>query len=569
MRRVFLFGICLATFSAIGLAGHRGAKVQPVDPPELDGAVVGEVRGVSPSVWAIGPGDSLGATVSDYGTNGSACHNLINYGDGTLSLGRMAALTSDATDRGTHYSYSADGGATWTPLTWIEGTRQGWGNIAQFPDAGGTEVTVAHSGMAACVDAAKGANVWSCGNNGSGGVWPRMATTSPFYVHVVTPDANPPTTIVYEQSADAGVTWSLANPIFTDPGFFPDADAQDIAAFGTNVAIVNAPNPDGVNDMDVLLAISTDNGATWTDQVLDDMPGPGDLPTGQEDYVSDTGVACVYDANGNLHVTWTVFLAIGDATNSPEQFYQIDAPIYYWSEATGTIEVPTGSITDTSIVKPGNLFGNLITQPDIGVDANGNPFILYMQQIGEQDTAGLYLQHIYAVASPDGGTTWNTPVDVTPGAGFNADYHSMADLVDEYVHFTYFSDPLGGNAVRGNHEVIPVAVMYHKVLASDILGTTGVNPVGGVLPDAYQLEQNYPNPFNPTTNIRYSIPNEAFVSLKVYDMIGQEVATLVDGHQSAGNYVANFDATSLANGTYFYTLKADGFSETKKMVLVK
>ncbi len=86
---------------------------------------------------------------------------------------------------------------------------------------------------------------------------------------------------------------------------------------------------------------------------------------------------------------------------------------------------------------------------------------------------------------------------------------------------------------------------------------------------AFELAQNYPNPFNPTTTIRYQIPTAETVSLKVYDVLGKEVATLVNGRQEAGSYTVPFNAARLASGVYFYRLQAGGFVETKKMLLVK
>ncbi len=88
-------------------------------------------------------------------------------------------------------------------------------------------------------------------------------------------------------------------------------------------------------------------------------------------------------------------------------------------------------------------------------------------------------------------------------------------------------------------------------------------------PATFALEQNYPNPFNPSTNISYSIPNNSFVTLKVYDMLGNEVATLVNEDKEAGNYQVTFDASALSNGVYFYRLQANGFDITKKMILMK
>ena len=91
----------------------------------------------------------------------------------------------------------------------------------------------------------------------------------------------------------------------------------------------------------------------------------------------------------------------------------------------------------------------------------------------------------------------------------------------------------------------------------------------GVIPGSYELSQNYPNPFNPSTTVRYAVPAAGSVALKVYNMLGQEVMTLVDAHQNAGSYVVVFDASRLASGVYFYQLKTDNFSNVKKMMLLK
>ncbi len=85
----------------------------------------------------------------------------------------------------------------------------------------------------------------------------------------------------------------------------------------------------------------------------------------------------------------------------------------------------------------------------------------------------------------------------------------------------------------------------------------------------YKLNQNYPNPFNPSTTISFSIPVQGNVSLKIYDLLGKEVVTLVDELKSAGNYQITFDAAQLASGMYFYKLEASNFSQTKKMILLK
>ena len=88
-------------------------------------------------------------------------------------------------------------------------------------------------------------------------------------------------------------------------------------------------------------------------------------------------------------------------------------------------------------------------------------------------------------------------------------------------------------------------------------------------PVTFNLYQNYPNPFNPSTSIRYAISSNQFVKLKVYDVLGNEVATLVDEYKAAGSYEVKFDAAQLSSGIYFYKLHAGNFVETKKMILLR
>jgi len=95
------------------------------------------------------------------------------------------------------------------------------------------------------------------------------------------------------------------------------------------------------------------------------------------------------------------------------------------------------------------------------------------------------------------------------------------------------------------------------------------DPPDGTMFSGFALGQNYPNPFNPSTRIRYSVPETGLVSLKVYSLLGKEIATLFEGVRHAGDHVALFDGRSVAGGVYFVRLKAGHFSETKKMVLLK
>jgi Secretion system C-terminal sorting domain len=89
------------------------------------------------------------------------------------------------------------------------------------------------------------------------------------------------------------------------------------------------------------------------------------------------------------------------------------------------------------------------------------------------------------------------------------------------------------------------------------------------LPTSYSLMQNYPNPFNPTTTINFSVPKTSYVTIKIYDVLGREVAMIVNENKLTGNYSVQFNASKLVSGVYFYKMQAGDFSQTKKLILVK
>lgn len=99
--------------------------------------------------------------------------------------------------------------------------------------------------------------------------------------------------------------------------------------------------------------------------------------------------------------------------------------------------------------------------------------------------------------------------------------------------------------------------------------TIGIEPVSNTIPGSFELKQNYPNPFNPVTNIRIKTPKEGFAKLTVFDVTGKEVAILVNENLKAGEYNVDFNASSLTSGVYFYRLVTNGFTDVKKMMLVK
>ena len=122
--------------------------------------------------------------------------------------------------------------------------------------------------------------------------------------------------------------------------------------------------------------------------------------------------------------------------------------------------------------------------------------------------------------------------------------------------------------IEGNPRPYPVGTMP-DMGAYESPFPVGVEENESGHPTEYALYQNYPNPFNPTTVITYAIPEKASVTLTVYNLLGQEVATLVNEVKNVGTYEVNFKANQLTTGVYFYTIQAGQFTSTKKMMLIK
>ena len=135
------------------------------------------------------------------------------------------------------------------------------------------------------------------------------------------------------------------------------------------------------------------------------------------------------------------------------------------------------------------------------------------------------------------------------------------------------SGPLDNSKASGQNFSFNILAVDTMVVLYDVWPTVGtpvsVKELGGNVPSTYSLDQNYPNPFNPSTTIRYSLPAASDVSLKIYNILGMEVANLVNQRQAAGQYEASFNASNFASGIYFYTLETSGVSISKKMMLLK
>jgi hypothetical protein len=128
-------------------------------------------------------------------------------------------------------------------------------------------------------------------------------------------------------------------------------------------------------------------------------------------------------------------------------------------------------------------------------------------------------------------------------------------LDGSYTYYVTATDFGGNEGLKSNDASVTV--------------TTAVNDFQNGVPTEFAMYQNYPNPFNPVTYINYSIPKASFVTIKIYNASGQEVASLVNQEQPVGNYNLSWNAGGMSSGLYFYTITAGDFSQTMKMILMK
>lgn len=227
---------------------------------------------------------------------------------------------------------------------------------------------------------------------------------------------------------------------------------------------------------------------------------------------------------------------------------------------------------------------------------------------GTGGTAGLYYQAVAftdvnngmagsngsnIMKTNDGGATWTTvpnPPGVTAFAAINMNGIKdgsntiRVSLSDGVTNYCFQTTNYGTTWVA---ETLPAAGQTNGIqdmefinsnlgFAGGNLGTfmrygtpSGISSLNNEVPDGYILSQNYPNPFNPSTKINFSIPKNENVSVKVYDVLGNELETLVNGDLSSGNYSIDFNGSKYSSGIYFYTLISGSFKETKRMNLIK
>lgn len=169
------------------------------------------------------------------------------------------------------------------------------------------------------------------------------------------------------------------------------------------------------------------------------------------------------------------------------------------------------------------------------------------------------IDSLYLTVEATGGYTYNE----------NLIYLGRLNAGQEDSINIYMTAPLSDTT--GYFNLSYVGHNVYSIPSSGILITSNATNINfeKAIPTEFVLHQNYPNPFNPTTKISYSLPKTSLVQLKIFNLLGQEIRTIVNEEKSAGNYEVNFDASELPSGVYIYKMQAGSFVETKKMILIK
>jgi Secretion system C-terminal sorting domain len=324
------------------------------------------------------------------------------------------------------------------------------------------------------------------------------------------------TDVFLVKSTDGGDTWGTPVRVNTDMTtshqFFPAIDIDQTTGY-IYVVYYDRRNTSG-NETDVYLSRSTDGGETFTDKKVSESPFDPQATTFFGDYID------IAAYNRVVHPIW--MRLDGNALS-------------VWSAAvvdTGNTLLPIqlSSFTATLVQGPG-------VRLDWTTLSEVNNYGFEVQRLADSSFATL-------------------PNGFVPGNGTTTAPHSYS--------YTDIPETGGQYSYRLKQIDLDGSVYYSEPVGVTVTSVAATTP-----PLRFSLHQNYPNPFNPSTTIRFSIPSKSDVSLRVFNQLGEVVATLINGTTEAGQHDVIFDNPGLATGVYYYRLQAGEYSSTKRMVVLK
>jgi hypothetical protein len=306
----------------------------------------------------------------------------------------------------------------------------------------------------------------------------------------------------------------------------------------------------------VFYATSSDKGHTWT--------SPAAVPGTEGLYCSDADnyrnfTSPFLDGAGNWHIFSVAYDTSESSGSFPCPYYAYD--LRFDGSVWNVTKVAIPQLIPNGIAAwgdyPPDIEQRQFNEPAVGPD--GTIYYVYSDVTDTTGAGGdveLFKFAMMVMYSEDNGDTWQGPVSVLDNWTAHEPHGAARHASDKlHVVFKDTSDNL-----------------YYMGVPTDTIKqmANGIDDgIIQILPSEYKLHQNYPNPFNPVTTISFDLQKNSHVQLTVYNSLGQEVATLVDKNMTVGYKGIVWDASNMPSGTYFYTIKAGEYNETKKMVLLK
>ena len=393
-------------------------------------------------------------------------------------------------------------------------------------------------------------------------------------------------------AGDSNVDLTLADSPSEYP-LYRSSDGMNLAFLGAFGAGAVAGNPDIVYWYG-----SGDAGASWNGLIIG--VGSGTNPeygqvVNNPDYAPYfTNFQQLNGVVSDQGVTHVMINGYGEANNGTDTtnyyamlYWNSDAAEWYEISIPAVAAPDDGNGNAITDLYPGNgigqAYGTVSVSPDgqvvfacwVAPEYTGaigaSAYNVYPGD-GTANTSPKYYTDLHWTVSTDGGSTWAavTPLgepsvsETYPQVAKRLEVLANGDVV---AHMMFYVDNTPGTSLFAAENSFDATSSWQYVapVVAQISGVEGE----GTLVNSFNLEQNYPNPFNPSTSIKYSVAERSNVSIKVYDMLGKEVATLLNSVKDAGSYNVNFDASNLSSGMYVYTITAGNFTSSKKMMLMK
>jgi hypothetical protein len=548
-------------------------------------------QGFSTDSLVIGPEILTGISgFYDYKSNGEA--NVYIQVDpshpDSVNVVDVTADTLDhtgATSRRTEYSFSTDGGQTWsTSIEVPDAIRSGYpvlnlrnsaAVISNHSEAVGGRLDA--NLYVDVVPQAGSFTQYGHPNPSTSpfGIWPQISVYNNGNVGLVSrrnvSSTNPPETLYY--SFWNGTVLSARTPVYiTSTNFNGSVGSNMRFHLATNgagrVTVIAAPvlQNDTLGNSKIFARTSTDNGGSWG--LVTPVFAPYTENNGDDTIATAGGSGFIYKPGTDMWFLAFPIAADGLYSSGKLIMRRSDGNVYTIATASQLGAATTFNMAMAFVFN--------VDFPAMGWSADGSTlYCVYSVVMPDIASTGFNQRDIFCQYSLDQGATWSNPFRITNTPNIDEAYPSVSfwnrgNQGGSYqLNITYMKDPVVGPAsFNGNQQTAPASRNFQVFRRLTGLAPIGIANNQNILKE-YSLSQNYPNPFNPSTKISYNIVKQGHVLLKVYDILGRDVATLVNEVQQPGLKEVVFNANSLPSGIYFYTINAGDFTGTKKMIFVK